>query len=342
MAHILSIGTAVPPHILPQSDVVPILTDALGHAPPPRLASILTNTGIAQRHIAEDIGYYFRPRRASERAATFERVATALWEQAAQDALDRAGLAPAEIGTIVTVCTTGTLTPSIPSRALQRMGFAPTTRTVPVFGWGCAGGGLGLSLAATLADAGRGEGALLLVCVELCSLAYDHSSMEKKDLVALALFSDGCAAAVIAPGDGPNRLGPFAQHCWPDTIPMMGWEIGDTGFDLVLSRDIPRFVEKDFAPFCDAFLASQSLSRADLAEPACHPGGGRVVEALAAMFGRDLPATAAVLRDYGNMSSPTVLFILDRLLSRRARGGEPVLVTALGPGFTGTAALVHL
>ena len=213
---------------------------------------------------------------------------------------------------------------------------------------GLRGRRAGLSLAATLADAGRGagdgegtNGALLLVCVELCSLAYDHSSMEKKDLVALALFSDGCAAAVIAPGDGPNRLGPFAQHCWPDTIPMMGWEIGDTGFDLVLSRDIPRFVEKDFAPFCDAFLASQSLSRADLAEPACHPGGGRVVEALAAMFGRDLPATAAVLRDYGNMSSPTVLFILDRLLSSRARGGEPVLVTALGPGFTGTAALVH-
>lgn len=336
MSHLLSIGTAVPEHILPQDRVVPILTDLLGAPPPERLADILVNTGIEQRQIAMPVEFYFQPRRASERAEVFETVAPALFERAARLALDRAGLAPADVASIVLVCTTGTMTPSIPSRALETMGFRPGIRTVPVFGWGCAGGGLGLALGAALADS---DGPLLLVCVELCSLAYDHQSLAKKDLVALALFADGCAAAVIAPGEGANRLGPFAQKCWPGTIAMMGWEIGDTGFDLVLARDIPRFVHTDFAPFAEGFLAANALRRAELGEPACHPGGGRVVEALADWFGLDLPATRAVLRDNGNMSSPTVLFVLEQVLA--AGPTSPVLVTALGPGFSGTAALVH-
>ena len=336
MAHIVSFGTAVPPDVLPQSDVVPILTDVMGRAPPDRLASILTNTGIEKRHIARPIEFYFTPRRASERAQVFADVGTELFERAAREALHRAGMEPSDIATIVTVCTTGTMTPSLPSRAIQRMGFRRDIRTVPVFGWGCAGGGLGLSLSAALADA---DGPLLLVCVELCSLAYDHASMEKKDLVALALFADGCAAAVIMPGDGPAKLGPFAQDCWPDTIDMMGWDIGDTGFDLVLSRDIPRFVARDFGPFCDRFLAENGLSRGGLSEPACHPGGGRVVESLETLFAQALDETREVLRTGGNMSSPTVLFVLERTLAKKP--GGPVLVTALGPGFTGTAALVR-
>lgn len=336
MAHLLSIGTALTEPVLRQSEVIPILTDLLGAPPPERLASILVNTGIEKRHLAMPVDFYFRPRRASERAEVFEQVGQALFERAAHATLDRAGLRPRDIATIVCVCTTGTMTPSIPSRAIQRMGFRQDIRTVPIFGWGCAGGGLGLSLAAQLADA---DGPLLLVCLELCSLAYDFESRDKKDLVALALFSDGCAAAVVAPREGPNTLGPFAQTCWPGTIAMMGWEIGDTGFDLVLSRDIPRFVATDFAPFAERFLAREGLTLGDLGEPACHPGGGRVVDALQEWFGQPLDATRAVLRDCGNMSSPTMLFVLEQVL---AKGPDrPVLVTALGPGFTGTAGLVR-
>ncbi len=170
-------------------------------------------------------------------------------------------------------------------------------------------------------------------------MAYDHAQMEKKDLVATALFADGCAAAVIGTGEGPE-LAAFAQHVWPDSIDMMGWEIGDTGFDLVLARDIPAFVNRDFAPVADGFLASQDLARPDLAEPACHPGGGRVVDALAGYFGAGLNTTRAVLRDFGNMSSPTVLFVLKALMERGPLVG-PTLLTALGPGFTGALGLVR-
>ncbi len=157
-------------------------------------------------------------------------------------------------------------------------------------------------------------------------------------MVALALFADGCAAAVLGAGEGP-QLAAFSSHVWPDTLDMMGWEIGDTGFDLVLARDIPLFVHSHFGPICDAFLDEQGLAKSELAEPACHPGGGRVVDALAEYFGNDLTATRKILQDNGNMSSPTVLFVLEDLLTAGPIT-KPTLMTALGPGFVGAMGLL--
>lgn len=319
-----------------------VLQRARGKALPLRMEQVLRNSGIEERYLAMPPDYYFGERSWAERSRIYAECAAALFQQAAEEALARAKLVAADIGQIVFVSTTGTMTPSLPSRMLDQMGFARDVRTVPLFGYGCAGGVVGLGLATDLYRA-QPDRPVLLVCLELCSMAYDHAQMEKKDLVATALFADGCAAAVVGEGakgqDGPD-LTAFAQHVWPETIDMMGWEIGDTGFDLVLARDIPSFVSSDFAPVADAFLASHDLTKADLAEPACHPGGGRVVDALGGYFGHNLEATRAVLRDYGNMSSPTVLFVLKALLERGALAG-PTLLTALGPGFTGALGLVR-
>lgn len=334
---LLSIATAAPPHCIVQRQVLDILAEAKGKALPPRMAEILGNTGIEQRHIAMAPEYYFGARSWAGRALVYERVAAELFEKAAGQALERAGLAPADIGQIVFVSTTGTMTPSLPSRMIETMGFGRDTRCVPLFGYGCAGGVIGLGVAADLFRA-TPEKPVLLVSLELCSIAYDHSRMDKKDMVALALFADGCAAAVIGAGEGPE-LSTFASHVWPDTLEMMGWEIGDTGFDLVLARDIPLFVESHFAPVCDAFVAEQGLTSAEMAEPACHPGGGRVVDALAGYFGNVLEATRGVLRENGNMSSPTVLFVLERLL-QNGPIRKPTLMTSLGPGFVGAMGLL--
>lgn len=342
LAYLQSIGTAVPETILHQSDVMEILEDGRGSPMPGRMASILANTGIDRRHIARPVDFYLRPRGWPERAQVYEEVGADLFRRAAAQALDSAGMTPGDIDMIMFVSTTGTMTPSLPSRMIADMGFRPDTRTVPLFGYGCAGGVLGLSVAADLTAPG---GRTLFVALELCSLAYDHQRMDKKDVIAASLFADGCAAAVLS-GDAPGaRLGPFVQKCWPDTIAMMGWEIGGTGFDLVLAKNIPAFVGQEFAPMCDRFLDTQGLALAELGEPACHPGGGRVVDALADYFVPDipaataLPATRAVLRDYGNMSSPTVLFVLERLL--REGRNKPFLMTALGPGFTGAIGVVQ-
>lgn len=338
IAKLLSIGTAVPPHRITQDDVLSVLAQAKGQALPPRIAQILGNTGITQRHIAMPPEYYFAARSWAGRAQIYEDAAAQMFESAADRALDGAGLNASDIGQIVFVSTTGTMTPSLPSRMVAKMGFAPDTRCVPLFGYGCAGGVIGLGVAADLYRACPDK-PVLLVSLELCSLAYDHARMDKKDMVALALFADGCAAAVIGAGEGP-QVGAFASHIWPDSLDMMGWEIGDTGFDLVLARDIPVFVNSHFAPVCDSFMAHHGLSTANMAEPACHPGGGRVVDALAEYFGNDLPSTRAVLRDHGNMSSPTVLFVLEALIAAGPIE-KPTLLTALGPGFVGAMGMVH-
>jgi len=343
LAYLRSIGTAVPDHILLQSDVLSIIEAGRGGPMPGRMETILANTGIERRHIARPVDFYMGPRSWPERAAVYQQEGADLFRRAAGEALEAAGLSPADIDTIVFNSTTGTLTPSLPSRMVELMGFDPGTRTVPLFGYGCAGGVLGLSIAAELTRPGQHT---LFVSMELCSLAYDHQRMDKKDVVAAALFADGCAAAVVA-GERPGpEFGRFVQRVWPDTIAMMGWDIGDTGFDLVLAKNIPAFVTQEFAPLCDGFLKQEGLTLADLAEPACHPGGGRVVDALADYFVGEgdpdterLPATRAVLRDYGNMSSPTVLFVLQRLLAEGE--ARPVLLTALGPGFTGAIGVLR-
>tara|TARA_R110002110_G_scaffold60184_11_gene169734 strand:+ start:1166 stop:2215 length:1050 start_codon:yes stop_codon:yes gene_type:complete len=337
MPALLSVATAVPEHRVTQAEVLAVLAKARGSALPARLEQILGNSGIDQRYLACEADYYLEPRSWTSRAVIYDRVGTTLARTAAGDALEKAGLLPPDIDAIVLISTTGTMTPSIPSRMIEAMGFDQSTQTIPVFGHGCAGGALGLRLANDLAAVSGGQNVLLL-SLELCSLSYDYSQFDKKNMIATALFADGCAAAVISGktghGDAP-AFRAFEQKTWPDTRDMMGWEIGTTGFDLVLARDIPTFVTKDFAPFCDAFLDSQGLAKSDLAEPACHPGGGRVVEALEAYFAPDvagIPATREILRQHGNMSSPTVLFVLERLL--RQRPEKPILLTALGPGFT--------
>ncbi|SIN66507.1 alkylresorcinol/alkylpyrone synthase [Parasphingorhabdus marina DSM 22363] len=338
-----SIATAVPDHRISQAEVLAILARARGAALPARLEQILGNSGIDQRYLACEPDYYLEQRSWPDRAACYDRVGRTLAEQVAAEAMDRARMTPADIDAIVMISTTGTMTPSIPSRMIETMGFPSSTRTVPVFGYGCAGGVLGLRLASDLANGGEGQN-ILLVSLELCSLSYDYSQFDKKNMIATALFADGCAAAVIS-GRPDCKPGPafrgFEQKTWPDTRDMMGWEIGQTGFDLVLARDIPTFVARDFAPFCDRFLEEQGLAMADLSEPACHPGGGRVVDALENYFAPEIAAitaTRSVLERYGNMSSPTVLFVLEHLL--RGKPDRPVLLTALGPGFTSALAIL--
>jgi alkylresorcinol/alkylpyrone synthase len=196
MAQLLSLGTAFPPHRLMQDDVIGVIEKAQSRRLPNRIAEILRNSGIAQRYLAKPPDYYFGPRSWEERARVYAEAGEALFRQSCERALDRAGLSAGDIGQIIFVSTTGTMTPSLPSNMIEAMGFAADCRTVPLFGYGCAGGVLGLALANDLYRA-RPDKPVLLVCLELCSLAYDQAQMDKKVMVALALFADGCAAAVV-------------------------------------------------------------------------------------------------------------------------------------------------
>ncbi len=339
-----SLATAVPPYPLDQAAVRERarLIFRRREAEMTRLLPVYDNAGIRRRYSCVPLDWYGQEVGWRERNALYERHALDLLETAARRALDGAGLAPQDIDALVTVSTTGLATPSLDARLMGRLPFRADVARLPVFGLGCCGGVLGLGRAAALA---RGEAPrrVLLLVVELCALTFRAGDDSKSNVVATALFGDGAAAAVVSTaGDPGPRISGWGEHTWPDSLDVMGWHVEDDGLGVLFSRDIPTLVGRDFGAVLDGFLDGQDLRRADLAATACHPGGAKVLAALESVFGLPdggMAAAREVLRDYGNMSAPTVLFVLRQVLAARPRG--PLLASALGPGFTAGFALLE-
>jgi alkylresorcinol/alkylpyrone synthase len=336
-AALVSLATSVPQHTFLQKDVLAAAWEILGSRFPDfaRFASIFANTGIVKRHGVKPFDWYLTPRGWPERTEAFLQGAEALFIDVAGKALANAGLRAADVDTVVTVCSTGIATPSLDARVARRMGFRSDVSRVPVFGLGCAGGVSGLSIASRLAQAKPGAN-VLLVTIELCSLAVRLDEVTKANVIATSLFGDGAAAVVVRAGDGgETRIESSGEHLWPDTLNVMGWSVDPLGFGVILRRTIPDFVANELKPALIQILARMQLSLADIGRFVCHPGGAKVINAIESALSLDqgaLDHERQVIADYGNMSAPTVLFILERALAR----GLPArsLMTALGPGFT--------
>jgi alkylresorcinol/alkylpyrone synthase len=281
------------------------------------------------------IDFYFEPLGWPERTKAYLEGAVALFVDAATKALDSAGVGAADVDTIVTVSSTGIATPSLEARAAARMGFRADVERVPVFGLGCAGGVSGLSIASRLAQARPGA-IVLMVGVEICTLAFRLDELTKANIVATALFGDGAAACVLRAGEvGLAAVEMSGQHTWPDTLDIMGWNVDPQGFGVIFDRAIPPFAEEHVAPAIAGILDRAELSLADVDRFACHPGGSKVIAALERALSLEqgaLDHERNVLADYGNMSAPTALFVLERLID----AGLPsrTLLMAMGPGFT--------
>ncbi len=243
-------------------------------------------------------------------------------ESATGRALDRAGISAGEIGGIVVVSTTGIATPSLDALLIDRMHLPATVQRLPIFGLGCAGGVIGLARAATIA-ASMPDKAVLLLVVELCSLTFRRGDRAKSNMVAAALFGDGAAAVLLrCGGDGPAVIA-TGEHTWPQTLDIMGWEVAEDGLKPVFSRDIPRLVAKKMGAAARDFLGDHGLRLADIDRFVCHPGGPKVIDALEDAFGLGsgvLSDARAVLRDYGNMSAASVLFVLGAARSQESVG----------------------
>jgi alkylresorcinol/alkylpyrone synthase len=348
VCRLLGLATAVPEHRFDQATVIERARRIFGGRTGlfDTLESVYTNAQIDTRHACQPLGWFDAPAGIADKTALYAEHATKLAEDAARAALADAGCAPGEIDAIVFVSSTGVATPSIDARLMNRMAFRPDTQRLPVFGLGCAGGVTGLTRAAQMATAKPGARVLLIV-VELCTLAFRYDRLTKSNIVATALFGDGAAAAVLGSGEGGGAglgaLGPGGEHLWADTLNVMGWAVDDQGFDVIFHRDIPQIVAGAFDEAMTVFLDRVGVARAEIDRPCCHPGGVKVLDALEDVFARErggLDAEREVLRRYGNMSAPTVLFVLDEL-RRRGQDGR-VIMTALGPGFTGAFQLVDL
>ena len=341
---LLGIGTAVPPHVLRQSDVLDRARTLFAPTYPwfERLVPAFENAGVETRHSVCPIDWFSTPHRWSERNAAYMRGATDLFIAAARDALADAGVSAEEVDTIVTVSSTGIATPTLEAQAAREMGFRRDVRRVPVFGLGCAGGVTGLSIARRLAAAEPGS-TVLMVAIETCSLAFRTDRLQKADVIATVLFGDGAAAAVIGPARGPGDTGTGAgvvlhegyEHLFPDTLPIMGWDVDDDGLGVIFDRSIPEFVTAEFRPAVERMLEDAGLSVASIDRFVCHPGGTRVVEAIERVMDLApgaLDAERDTLRRFGNMSAPTALYVLRDVLASGVSGR--LALCALGPGFT--------
>ena len=334
---LLSLATAVPPHVVEQSEAKVRAREAFGgnKALFDRLAGVFDNAGIARRHIVAPQDWYMHGHGWQERNAVYLKAAEQLFIDASASAIEKAGLKPDEIDGVVTVSTTGIATPSLDARAFAKVGFRPDVRRVPVFGLGCAGGVNGLALTSRLALADPGS-VWLFVTVETCSISIRLDSDDPAAVVATALFGDGAAAAVVTTGlHSLARITGSAEKLWPDTLRIMGWDVEDPGLSVVFDRAIPPFIEENLAEAVDEMCAKLGIARDDIDRFCCHPGGVKVIDAIESALELpqgELNLEREVLHDYGNMSAPTVLFVLERLLERGLP--DKVMMAAFGPGFT--------
>ena len=343
---LLAIATAVPTNVLQQERARDYARVVFGDriAGFEKLSRVFASTGIECRYTVEPFEWYERAHNWPERTEAYIDGACKLFETVVRKALAAAALNAAQIDTVVTVSSTGVTTPGIEARMLPRLGFRPDVRRVPVFGLGCAGGVSGLALASRIA-AGEPGTTVLLVTIELCSLAFRPDRATKADIVSTALFGDGAAAAIVRcqAESGIATVRAATEHLWAKTLNIMGWSTDEAGLGVILSRSLPGFIERNYRAEFHRAMYRLALPVSQIDRIVCHPGGAKVLEAIEAALEvppNTLRVERSVMRDYGNMSSPTVLFVLERTLAERFEGSA--VLAALGPGFTAAFVSLHV
>lgn len=334
-SRLMALKSAVPPYALEQADVARrgahLFRERKDIA---RLLPVFENTGIGRRYSCVPIDWYEQDHGWVDKASLYVQHATSLLEKVARSLLEDAHLRSDDIDAIVVASTTGVATPSLDALIIEKLGLRRDTRRLPIFGLGCAGGVIGLARAAELAVANPGSRVLFLV-VELCALTFRKNDLSKSNVVATALFGDGAAGAIVSTRGTGKPIGVSGEYTWPNSLDVMGWEVQEDGLKALFSQSIPSLVANDFKRILREFLQKHDFKLKDFGSFACHPGGAKVLDALEVVL--ELPSgglveSRSVLRDYGNMSAVTALFVLERMNWRAA--GHRILMSALGPGFT--------
>jgi len=274
--------------------------------------------------------------------------AVELGETAISKAIEQAGIQALKIGAFFFVSITGIASPSVDARLINRMNLSPRMKRIPIFGLGCVAGAAGIARAADYVKAFPDQAALLL-SVELCSLTVQQDDFSAANLISTGLFGDGAAAVILTGADLNGHHGPeivaTRSTFYPETEYVMGWDISDKGFRIVLSRDVPDVVLKNLGRDVDQFLSDNGLSRADVSSWVIHTGGPKVLEAtesaLALAEGALAPSWNC-LRRTGNLSSASVLFVLEEVMRNRCpEPGTWGILAAMGPGFCSELVLLR-
>jgi alkylresorcinol/alkylpyrone synthase len=302
---------------------------------------------VNRRHLAFPIEHYPQLDTWGKANRAWFEVAEELGTRAIETALVRAGLPAGEIDALFVVSVTGVASPSLDARLINRLGLRPDIKRTPIFGLGCAAGAIGLSRAADYVLAYPKQVALLLA-VEICSLTIRRDDLSVANLIATGIFADGAAASVVN-GEQARAVGPkILAHrsvFYPDTEDIMGWDISEEGFGIVLSPKLPELIRRNLADDLDSFLAANGMRRRDVGSWVIHPGGPKVLEAVETALNlheQELRLSWESLARIGNLSSASVLCVLeDTMTSHRPPAGTMGVIAAMGPGFCSEFLLVR-
>jgi alkylresorcinol/alkylpyrone synthase len=333
-------GVAFTEHRYAQDEVARELTKDLG----PEFMRFAQTSGVEHRNLALPVDRYPTMSGFTEANDAYVQVATELGEKALQSALDAAGIRPDEVDIIVLVSSTGVAVPTVDARIAASIGLRPDVKRVPLFGLGCVAGAAGMARVHDYLRGFPGHVAALL-SVELCSLTLQRDDTSIPALIGVCLFGDGAASVIITGADRvPNS--PAAQplptvldtrsRLFPGTVDVMGWNISSAGFQLVMSRDVPKMADTYLGDEVDQFLADHGLRTSDITSWICHPGGPKVIDAIQDAVGlapKELDHSRNSMRDHGNISSASVLDVLHRTIADPPPEGSLAVMLAMGPGF---------
>ncbi len=349
MSKIVSVGTAVPPHEFKQKDIQNAARELFKEdfQDIDRLMKVFDSGQIESRYFCMPMAWFAEPKPFSERNRLYVEESSKLSLEAIEKCLAGTGVVAQDINHFIFISSTGLSTPSIDAYLINELKMDTHIVRTPIWGLGCTGGAVGLSRAFHFTKA-YPESLTLMVSIELSSLTFQHSDRSKSNLIATSLFGDG-AAAVLITGERVNLKGPkilgAKSTIWEGSLDVMGWTISDNGLKVLFSRDIPSIVYRYMRPNVDSFLGEFNLSPNEIDHFITHPGGAKVIrayeDALNITDGK-MRHTWEVLRRYGNMSSPTVLFVLQRFMKDPAvQSSDYGLVSALGPGFSSELLLIQ-
>lgn len=354
---IIGASSAYPPHYYTQEVLLSALraywADQLPH--PELLERFHSRAGVDGRYLSRPLADYYEMKTFGDFNRAWVAAAEELGAKALGKSVEEAGISTEDIGALFFVSVTGVASPSVDALLVNRLKLSPQTKRIPIFGLGCVAGAAGIARAADYVKAYPNQVAAL-VSVELCSLTIQREDLTIANLVSSGLFGDGAAAVLIA-GDDFTR--PRTQLSaqprpeiiatrstfYPGTLDVMGWKVSEKGFEIVLSPEVPKVIRENLAPDTDALLAEHGLTRNDIGAWIMHTGGPRVMEAMQESLGLDqshLATSWECLRQTGNLSSASVLCVLERFMTdRRPAPGTWSILGAMGPGFCSELVLLR-
>jgi alkylresorcinol/alkylpyrone synthase len=354
---IAATATAFPPHVISRSLVKQYFGSVFSVSGRrlDAMLEVVDNSRIDRRYTIFPVDYLIEPRSLAQTSREYREHAFALGRRVAQEALDRAGVTPQDVDLFITVSCTGILIPSLEAYLIPAMGFRPNVRRLPITELGCAAGAAGLTRAWEYLRAFP-QATVLLVAVELPSLTFQRRDFSQANLISTILFGDGAGAAVITgrPAHGPEILD-SESFLFPDSIDAMGFDLQDDGLHIVLSKEVPQLIRDSIGGLVNQFLERSGLTREDVRAWVLHPGGQKLLNHMQDELGLCACQVAPswdVLRDYGNLSSASVLCVLHEWMSREKpsrsesarcalKPGDHGLLAAFGPGFSAEMLLLQ-